>query len=57
LRTLTIEGTVPVSAYVVLAEKVTEILVGESEGKKSLGTLRHRWGNNIKIGVKGIPVG
>jgi hypothetical protein len=38
-------------------ESNTYILVGKSEGKKSLGRLRHRWGNDIKIGVKGIPVG
>jgi hypothetical protein len=30
------------------------ILVGNPEGKKPLGRPRHRWGNNIKLGLREI---
>jgi hypothetical protein len=30
------------------------ILVGEPEGKRPLGTPRHRWVNNIKMGLRDI---
>ena len=28
------------------------VLVGKAEGKRSLETHRHRWENNIKMGIK-----
>jgi hypothetical protein len=31
---------------------VSEILVGNPEGKRPLGKTRHRWEDNIKIYVK-----
>jgi hypothetical protein len=30
------------------------ILVGKSEGRRPLGTSRHRWEDNIKIGLKEV---
>jgi hypothetical protein len=30
------------------------ILVGEPEGKRPLGRPRHRWVNNINMGLRGI---
>jgi hypothetical protein len=33
-------------------EYIYRILVGKPEGKKSLGKLRRRWVNNIKIDLK-----
>jgi hypothetical protein len=30
------------------------ILVGKPEGKRPLGTSKHRWGNNIKMDLKEI---
>jgi len=33
--------------------EVKFVLVGRSEGKEPLGTRRHRWEDNVKIGIDG----
>jgi len=36
---------------------ICRVLVGKSEGKKSLGRSRHRWGNNIKLHLQEVGCG
>jgi hypothetical protein len=36
---------------------VHRVLVGKPEGKRSLGRLRHRWEDNIKIDVEEVGGG
>jgi len=33
---------------------VCRVLVGKSEGKRSLGIPRHRWENNIKLDLRDV---
>jgi hypothetical protein len=35
---------------------VDRVLVGRPEGKRPLGRPRHRWENNIKLGVREIRI-
>ena len=36
---------------------VYKVLVGKHEGKKPLGRLRHRWGENIKMDIQEVGCG
>jgi hypothetical protein len=33
------------------------VLMGKPEGKKPLGTPRHRWENNVKMDLQGVGCG
>ena len=36
---------------------IFQVLVGKPEGKRPLGRLRHRWEDNIKMGLKEVGCG
>ena len=36
---------------------VYKVLVGKPEGKKPFGRPRHRWGDNIKMGLQEVSFG
>ena len=38
-------------------EEVHRILVGKPEGKRALGRPRHRWKDNIKMGIQEVGWG
>jgi hypothetical protein len=44
-------------ARMVEGRDVYRILVGRSEGKRPLGRPRHRWEDNIKMGLRKICIG